>query len=256
MIECRNICFSISSSTLLHDISWSFSPRKITAILGANGAGKSTFMRTLLGGLKPDSGSVEYQGKSLRQWSLQELALSRAYMAQSGNVRLGISVLDYLLLARVHRREDQAIADRYVQDVIQTLVLDSLVFKNIDELSGGEYQRVELARAWSQLVDENQLQNKLLLLDEPASALDINQSQKLYHYLKHFVAAGGSVVVVEHDLNMAAKFCDEIILLRDGECLAAGDKHGVFTEANINSCFNVSGHLVRDENRNTVSFSL
>lgn len=256
MIECQNISFRVEGIPLLDDINWQFSRRKITAIIGANGAGKSTLLKTLLGSLKPESGSVQIGGQPIAQWSLQELAVRRAYMAQTGVFKLGVSVLEYLLLARVHYCEPQAMSDAYVNEVIQLLCLQSLAHKRLDSLSGGEYQRVELGRAWCQLIGPEQLDDKLLLLDEPASALDINQSQKLYHYLQRFVSDGGTVIVVEHDINTAAKYCDEILFLKQGQCLAAGDKATVFTETNLNHCFNVNGRLLQCQHSATLSFSL
>ena len=256
MIECRNLKFNIKQSCLLQDVSWQFASEKITAIIGANGAGKSTLMKTLLGAIQPDCGSVSLQGKPLSSWSIQDLAVCRAYMAQSSGFKLGVSVLEYLLLARVHHYESQATSDAYIEHVIQLLSLEPLVLKRLDALSGGEFQRVELARAWCQLLSQDKLKDKLLLLDEPASALDIHQSQKLYHYLENFVHDGGTVIVVEHDINTAAKYCDEIVLLKQGQCLAAGDRKSVFTESNLNHCFNVNGRLLECQHSAALSFSL
>ncbi|MDM7861134.1 ATP-binding cassette domain-containing protein [Alteromonas sp. ASW11-36] len=256
MLDCHNISYSIGKNTLLRYVSWQFAQGKITSIIGANGAGKSTLLKGLLGIVKPDVGRVDFQGVALSEWTLQELALRRAYMAQHGTQRLALPVVEYLLLARVHYTESQSSAEQHVQHVINELDLIAMMFKRLDELSGGEYQRVELARAWCQLLDHQQLDGKLLLLDEPGSALDINQSQKLYQYLRKFVAAGGSVIVVEHDLNVAAKYCDEMLLLKQGQCLAAGKTNEVFTQTNLNQCFNVNGQVVHDEKRGVMSFSL
>jgi iron complex transport system ATP-binding protein len=256
LIECHNFHFSIGNKALLEDVSWRFSQAKITAIVGANGAGKSTLMKGFLGFIKPDLGKVSIHNKKLADWTLNDLAHTRAYMAQSGSHRVGISVTEYLLLARVHHIESTARCDAYVDEVVNILDLHDFANRQINELSGGEYQRVELARAWCQLLNNDSLEGKLLLLDEPSSALDIRQSQKLYGHLSHFTLLGGTVVVVEHDINTAAKYSHDMMLLKSGKCIAAGSTQTVFTEQNINQCFDVSGRLLRDEHSEQISFTL
>lgn len=256
MIDCQRVSYQIRGAYLLKDVSWRFATGKISAIIGANGAGKSTLMRSFLGAVTPQSGDIRFAGRPLAQWSLQSLARQRAYMSQSGASRLNLTVIEYLLLARVNFNESQSTTDRHVENVVERLSLEALALKHIDELSGGEYQRVELARAWCQLVEDEQLNGKLLLLDEPASALDIGQSQNLYQYLQRFASLGGTVIVVEHDINTAARYCDEILLLKNGRCVAAGSTSSVFTESNINQCFSVNGQLLRNGANNGLSFSL
>ena len=256
MLECHNIGFSIGDSRLLQDISWSFAQRQITALVGPNGAGKSTLLKVLLGINKGNAGSVTLANKGLEHWSIQDLAHVRAYMAQKTLAQLSLPVFEYLTLARIHQREDAYQRDSYVNQVIQQLDLGHLATKNIDRLSGGEFQRVELARAWCQLLDQQGIQGKLLLLDEPSSALDISQSQRLYQHLKAFTANGGTVIVVEHEINLAARFCDQILMLRQGQQVAAGDISSTFTQDNINRCFDVNGRTLVDQNSGSISFNL
>lgn len=256
MISISNIHFQIDQSPLLKDISWQFSARKTSVIVGANGAGKSSLLKVLLGVYRPQQGGVNLLDHSLNSWSTEQLAAVRAYMAQASRANLSLPVFEYLALARLHRGETQADCDQYVGRVIGELELTPLAKKPIDQLSGGEFQRIELARAWCQLLGENGLNNTLLLLDEPASALDIRQTQKLYQHLAQYVAAGGTAIVVEHDINLAARFADHMLMLRKGECIAAGTVQQVFNQDNINQCFDVNGKMLIDNTSQARSFSL
>lgn len=256
MIECSNLRYTIEQECLLNDFSWAFPEQKISAIIGPNGAGKSTLLKLILGILTPSQGRVSIKNRQLESWPLNTLAHIRAYMAQKSIVQLRIPVYEYLALARIQRAESVRQCEFWVNHTIHTLDLGSLAQKTLDCLSGGEFQRVELARAWCQLISKNQLKDTILLLDEPSSALDIHQTDKLYKNLQTFVSFGGSVIIVEHDINLAARYSDQILMLKAGECIAAGNTTDVFTQPNINQCFDVHGHLINDQQASTLTFSL
>lgn len=225
-------------------------------IVGPNGAGKSTLLKLLLGLEAADSGDVCFREQPLSSWDVKSLANLRAYMAQTSVARLALPVFEYLALARIHKVESQQTRDNFVNKVINSLALSHLATKSIDRLSGGEFQRVELAKAWCQLLDENGVEDKLLVLDEPSSALDIHQTQRLYGNLKQFTENGGTVIVVEHDINLAARFGDNILMLRDGEKIAFGAVRHVFSCENINKCFDVNGSVLYDAVTDSVTFHI
>lgn len=256
MIECQHLHCRLHGRTVVKDINWQFEAGQISAIVGPNGAGKSTLLKAMLGIYQTRMGEVHLQGRALESWHIEELAKRRAYMAQASRARFRLPVYEYLALARVHQRESQTQCDTRVAEVIRLLDIAHLASKDIDCLSGGEFQRVELARVWCQLLSEKGVQDTLLLLDEPASALDIRQTQHLYQYLRRFCDCGGTVVVVEHDINLAARFCDQLLMMRKGHLLAAGSMATTFTEDNINRCFDVAGRVLHDHHSSTFSFHL
>lgn len=256
MLECSNLFYEIDRQPLIRDLSWRFTPEKITAIIGPNGAGKSTLLKLLLGLTKPTSGLITLQQQPLTDWSLGALAAKRAYISQQSVTLIRLPVFEYLGLSRIQRRESIQQRDQHVNDVIHKLELHDLARKSVDTLSGGEFQRVELARVWCQLLHENSVANTLLVLDEPTSALDIRQTERLYQNLQIFAQNGGTVIIVEHNINQAARYCNELIMLKLGECIAAGNTQDIFTQENINSCFNVQGHLLKNQHTSSMTFSL
>ena len=245
MFECCNLHYQVAGKTLISGLSQRFSAGAINAIIGANGAGKSSVLKLLLGVYQPQQGQVTFCDQPLQQWSLPALATKRAYVAQSLRAALRIPVYEYLALSRTLRRESQQQRDAAVSHTLTQLNLGTLAQADLDCLSGGELQRVELARAWCQLLDASTgcVANTVLVLDEPTSALDIKQTRDLYGHLHRFTQLGGSVVLVEHDINQAAQHCDYLLMLKQGQTLVSGPTEAVFSAANINRCFDVQGHL-------------
>ena len=247
MLECHNLSFTVADKPILHPLSFSFRERAITSVIGPNGAGKSTFLKALLGLLSNACGDVLFKKVPLKAWPSVELASQRAYVSQQKQPRYAIPVFEYLCLARLQYGETQAQTDAVVSRVLHELDLDDFANQSLDTLSGGEFQRVELARAWCQLYTENGFAGTLLFLDEPASALDIHQSYNLYQHLDAFVQRGGSVIIVEHDINLAARHSHEMLILDKGQTLVAGKVEHVFTQTNLNQAFAVDGQVVIDE---------
>jgi len=256
MIECSNLRLAKGQCKLVNGVSWSFASGQITAIVGPNGAGKSTLLKLLLGLEEPDSGKIMLNKRPLEEWDIKYLASVRAYMSQHHIARLSLPVFEYLALARVHRVESLHTRDKFVSQIIDRLDLSNLATKLIDTLSGGEFQRVELARAWCQLITKEGVRDTVLILDEPSAALDIRHTQRLYENLSLFTEEGGTVIVVEHDINLAARFCSTIMMIKEGRCIAGGKVSETFTQDNINTCFDVAGRTIADPHSNLISFSL
>jgi iron complex transport system ATP-binding protein len=246
MFELRNVCIGQGTHCRLQNINLTIARGKLTAVLGANGAGKSTLLNTLAGELTPSQGEVMFKQKKLQHWNYQLLATQRAIMLQQQRPAFDFVVLDYLLLAR-HAWLETA-AQRLIQagQIIQRLALHHLLDKPVSRLSGGEWQRIQFARAWLQVVASTGVHHAMLLLDEPTAALDIFQQRQFYAALREFVDEGGTVLVVLHDLNQAARVADHFILLQQGSLLAAGEAGQTFTQTNLCRCFNVEGCLRQD----------
>jgi len=235
-----------SQRSLLHNISLTIAPRQLTAVLGANGAGKSTLLKALVGEHPEVSGDIYFKNKLLTAWDQAHIATERAIMLQQQRPVFDFSVLDYLLLSRNAWTETKATSLARAEEIIQRLSLEAFLDKPITQLSGGEWQRIQFARAWLQLLDSHGVAGKMLLLDEPTAALDIYQQRRFFSALREFVDLGGTALVVLHDVNQAARVADQFLLLQQGELLAAGPTHVTFTETYLSQCFGVEGHLRQD----------
>ncbi len=246
MYELTNVQVQVGQRQLLRDISFTLAQGQLTAVLGANGAGKSSLLKTLVGEYLPTAGDILFKGKPLCHWQPGEIATERAIMLQQQRPVFDFSVLDYLLLARNAWTENRAMRLARTEQLVAALSLETFLDKPITQLSGGEWQRIQFARAWLQVLGEKGVAGKLLLLDEPTAALDIYQQQRFFAALREFVSLGGTAVVVLHDLNQAARVADQFLLLQQGALLAAGTAQVAFTASHLSQCFAVEGHLRQD----------
>ena len=255
MFNCNNLSYTVSGRTLLDDINVCFEANKITAIIGANGAGKSTLFAALLGDLKIDNSSVLFNGRSLTSYHVSELAKKRAYVAQHHRLAFSLPVFEYLLMAREHVNESLNNAYKTVQKTCADFQILHLLEQDITRLSGGEAQLIEFTRAYLQLCDKRQLLNKCLLLDEPASALDIKQTKRLYQHILMFKEQGGTVILIDHDVNAMASIADNIVLIKEAKILASGPSKEVFIEPLLNDCFDVKGKLYQPAQLSSASIN-
>ncbi|MFC3122794.1 ATP-binding cassette domain-containing protein [Agaribacter flavus] len=243
MYELLQVNIQRGDKHLLQHFDLYFRPQKITAIIGANGAGKSTLFKALLGDIAIDSGTISFAGKAIQQWSLDSLSRHRAYIAQSFRPVFAMPVYEYLLLAREPYTESEKHSERLIFDVANDIGIQHKLFTCITQLSGGEFQLVEFARAWLQLSENKDMSGKCLMLDEPSSALDIYQSQQLYRHILRFKDAGGTALIIDHDVNAVAKLADDLVMINAGALQTFGTAEDVFTAENINHCFNTQGHI-------------
>lgn len=247
MFDLQNVNVEKSGKTLLDDLNIHFKPGQINAIIGANGAGKSSLLKCLLGEFKPKQGEILFESDRLTDWSLEDLSLKRAYIAQAFRPQFNLPVFEYLLLARESYQESEKLVREQLLAVCEKMQISSLLGNCISAISGGEFQLVEFARAWLQLHSEDSFQGKCLLLDEPASALDIRQTQKLYRHIQDFQKAGGSVIMIDHDINAIAQLAQNMVILKSGKVMHEGVTEDVFNKQTINECFDTNGHFYRDD---------
>ena len=221
MIEVKDLSFSYGRETpeILKRIAFSAPEGTITAILGNNGVGKSTLLKCLNRILKPQRGEILLDGTDAQTLSDQELAQRIAYVPQS-LTRTDTTVYDMVLLGRKpYIRWDITQHDhKIVRGALRRLQLEDKMLRSISTLSGGEAQKVILARALAQ-------EPRVLLLDEPTSSLDPNNQHAVLRLVRHVTAEKGlSTICVVHDLNLAVRYCDRFLFLRDGEVYASGGK--------------------------------
>lgn len=231
MIEARELSYSIRGRKLTDNVSFTLPGNEIVAILGPNGAGKSTLLRQLTGYLKPDAGECLLFGKSIHAWPTAELAKIRAVMRQNSQMAFPFSVQEVIRMGRHPHRA------RHARDETERIMAlcgcETLASRDYRHLSGGEQQRVQLARLLVQLWEPDPTP-KWLFLDEPTSALDIHHQQQLFRLLRILVRERQfSVCCVLHDLNLASRYADRILLLEAGKVVGNGTPETVLTQVQL-----------------------
>ena len=247
MMEIKHLSYHYKGyPQVLNDVSFDIEPGKFLAILGNNGVGKSTLLKCFNHILKPDAGEVLLDGQNLLKMSGREVAKQVAFVSQSVP-STQMTVHDVVMLGRRpymkwgFTPEDHAI----VHEAMDRLGLNAMRGRFLGQLSGGEKQKVMLARALGQ-------QPKALLLDEPTSALDIQNQYQVLKIVRDICHKDNMVaVVVIHDLNLALRFCDRFLLLKDGKVYRHGDR-SILDSTALKEVYGVDAKVVEIEGRHMV----
>ena len=231
LLEARQVSFAYNGRPVLQSVNLRVCPGQIVGVIGPNGAGKSTLVKILSRLLRPDRGYVYLGGQDLAQWNHTQLARHLAVVPQAAQLPETFTAWEIVLMGRTpylgllgqETATDMAIAQRAMEET-NTWHLASRL---IGQLSGGERQRVVVARALAQ-------EPRVLLLDEPTLHLDINHQLEILSLIRRLVDRQGlAVLAIFHDLNLAAQFCHELILLHQGRIFAHGRPEEVITVSNI-----------------------
>lgn len=244
MIEVRNLSAGYGETTILQDVTLSFPEGKVTVLLGPNGCGKTTLLKTVLG-LQPRSGGqVLVDGTDTRNMTPKELARKVAYLSQSRNIpsitakRMVLhGRFPYLSYPRQYRKEDYAIVERSLIRADARQLQD----ENMTELSGGQRQRVYLAMALAQ-------DTGAVLMDEPTTYLDARHQLEVMTMARSLADEGKTVVLVLHDLTMALRTADVVAVLADGSVRCVGTPDEVFKAGIMDEVFGVTLKRVMTEN--------
>jgi iron complex transport system ATP-binding protein len=231
----EGLSFAFGRRTVLHNIDLSLGRGEIVALVGPNGCGKSTLLRCMLGMLRPWTGHIRLSGQDIRTLPARQRARLVAYVPQASPPAFPMSVFDICLLGRSpHLRAGATRSDHaIVETTLRRLSLEDFAFRLVSELSGGERQRVMLARA---LIQET----GLLVLDEPTSALDLrNQLQTMRLVAELTRERNVTALVAIHDLSLAARFADRVILLQAGRVAGSGDWRSTLTARAIREVYGV-----------------
>lgn len=220
IVETENLCFAYNSWDILKNINLSVSKGEIVGIIGPNGAGKSTLIKLLAGLYEAGDGSIRIQQKNIRNYGRKELARQIGYVPQSIDLFHSFSVREIIAMGRFPHlagfRKEDANAAMVIERAIQQMDLEQLQHRSLRDISGGEQQRAIIASAIAQ-------EAPLFLLDEPTSALDLEHQQKIYRLLKDLAEnQERTIVIVTHDINLAAQFCSRLIMLDKGKVVAEG----------------------------------
>ncbi|MBR4230455.1 MAG: ABC transporter ATP-binding protein [Bacteroidales bacterium] len=238
MITLGHIGVTYGSRRILDNLNLDFSDRCITAVMGPNGCGKTTLLRCIGGLLKPTSGHVLVDGRQVNEYAPRELAQRLAFVRQHAQTDFDFSAFEIVLMGRnpyQRRLQNESQAD---WDIVERCMRQTgtwhLRFSVPSQMSGGELQRVMIARALAQ-------QTPILLMDEPVSNLDIAHQLEVMRLLR--AATDKTILIVIHDLNLALQFCDRLLLLHDGKALYHGPIADGLTPDNIRSVYGVDTHI-------------
>ncbi len=240
-IRIRGLEFSYNSIPALKDVTIDIHESEIVAIVGPNGSGKSTLLKCIDRILKPQKGGILINGKDVKDFSQIEIARTVGYVPQSVKQFFPATVFEVVLMGRrpylgwrCSKRDIEK-----VFEVLKILNIENIAMRDFNELSGGQQQKVLIARA---LVQEPEI----LLLDEPTANLDIKHQLEVMEIIKRIVRMNGiTAIIAIHDLNLASKYADRIVMMKDGKVFAIGSPEEVLTSANIESVYDVKVRIIR-----------
>jgi iron complex transport system ATP-binding protein len=242
MLQATDIVFRAGGRALLDRVSAAFTAGRLHLIIGANGAGKSTFVRVLSRLLRPHQGRVVYGEADAARWSERELARRRAVLSQAFEVAFPIPVRELVMMGRYphFRGRPGAIDEQVCDEVMRFFDVGDMAGRSYATLSGGERQRVNFARVLAQIWQPLEGAARYLFLDEPLTFLDIRHQIDFMKKVKAFASQPDVVAVgVVHDLNLAAKFADRLVLIHRGRILADGPTGDVLTAEHLQTAFEV-----------------
>jgi iron complex transport system ATP-binding protein len=247
MLTATDLVFRAGGRTLIDRVTAQFEPARLHLIIGQNGAGKSTLIRLLARLLRPASGSVLYDGSEVAHWSDRVLAQHRAVLSQAVDVVFSMPVRELVMMGRYpHFGTHPGARDQQIcEEIMQFFDVADMANRSYGTLSGGEKQRVQFARVLAQIWEPLNGSTRLLFLDEPLTFLDIRHQIDFMEKVRAFASKPDVVVVgVVHDLNLAARFADRLLLLHQGRILADGNTKDVLTASHLHAAFGVSPVLL------------
>lgn len=236
VIRARGLTFRYARAArdAVADVDLHVSAGEMVALLGPNGSGKSTLLRLLLGALEPDAGDIELFGRPLHEWKREDIAREAGVVTQSEEMPFPLSVRELVAMGRYPHlgswRRESAADRAAIMRALGRCELTDLLDRSMLELSGGERQRARVARALAQ-------EPRTLLLDEPTASLDIAHEMSLFELLAELRADGVTIVIVTHNMNLAARYADRLVLLDRGRIAAAGAPADVITRDVVESVY-------------------
>jgi len=248
MLEVKDLYVSYGPIHVLKQISLQAGKGEVVGIIGPNGSGKTTLLKAIVKAIKPTSGTVLINEVDVHEIKTSQIAKMVAMVSQVISINFEFTVEDIVLMGRTpYIKGSESIEDiNIVRDAMEKTHTLFLKDRLITQLSGGELQRVIIARALAQ-------QPNILLLDEPTSHLDITNQIDILNLVKNVAGKGMIVLAVIHDLNLAAYYCNKICLLQDGNLISTGTPTQVLTSSNIKRAFNIDVQIITNQMTNSLN---
>lgn len=252
LLDAENLEFSYRNRKVLDGLSVGIGRGEVFGIIGPNGCGKTTLLKHLNRNLSPEGGCVMLDGEDIADMTKKDIARSVAVVPQINEIRFSFTVREIVAMGRMpfqkafegaSGRDEEAI-----DDALRSTGLTEMADRPVNTMSGGERQRVIIARALAQTP-------KVMLMDEPTNHLDVNMQFEVLDLVSRLSREKGmTVVIVSHDLPMAARYCDRVAMIRDHKVMCCGTPEEVLTSENMRLVFNVDAELSKDPKtgRNTV----
>ena len=252
IIEINDLSVGYRDKIILDDFNVSIYPGEIIGIVGCNGAGKSTLLKTIRGILPRIKGNIRYCGKNIDEINEKEFAKLVGYLQQNVEIGFGYTGKEIVLAGRyphIKWWESESVEDEKIAlGCMEYTGTRHLADRPVNEVSGGQKQRILLAKVIAQ-------QTPILFLDEPTTGLDFVYQEEIFRFAKELAFMGKTVLIVIHELKLAAKYCERILLLGDGQLLADGNPDMVFTEVLLSRAYKANVKVVKDSVGNIIEIT-
>ena len=237
-IAITNLSYRLESASLLRDINLEVEQGSITAIVGPNGSGKTSLLKAANGEVEAEHGKVEVNGDDVRTLTLAERAQRFGVLPQEANLDFPFTVEEVVQMGRIPHLTTMRENINIVEEVLAEMELETIRHRIYPTLSGGEKQRVQIGRVFSQIWGDRE--QACLFLDEPTSALDLAHQISLLKTIRQITKLGTTVMIVLHDINLALRFAEHVVLLFNGSVLSSGTPLEVFSIDNMKTAFQVN----------------
>ena len=245
LLKIKSIFFKVKDKVILDDISLHIKSGDMVSIIGPNGSGKTTMLKAISNEISITDGEINFINKNISDWDLNDFANKKAVLSQSNNLVFPFSVIDIVKMGRfpLKNKGNQIEENNLCKKILNIFDLDDYVNQNYITLSGGEKQRVQLARVIAQIWSDD-YSKKILILDEPTSYLDIKHQHLLFQFLKELNKKGLTIIMVLHDLNHALLNSNKIVVLKDSKLISFGETKNIITEKLIKNVFEIDLKLI------------
>lgn len=249
---CETCSYFVGNKQILNNISLTLSPGEIVSLIGANGAGKTSLIKLFAREIQAVSGHVALNGKPLSSIGFEVSARHIAFLPQKSGLEFPFQVREVIEMGRYPQFTGKAFDQDIVSNVIEQFDLQKLEDRSYISLSGGEKQRVQIARVLAQLWD---VEDAYYLFDEPTAPLDLAHQLAFFKLIRVLAEKGAGILLAIHDLNLAARFSDRVMLLKQGEVIAEGAPEDVMTADSIRLGFDVDVQIHRRIDDSTIQIS-
>ena len=250
-LKLQNVTVNIGKTSLLKTVSVDVNPGEVLGIIGPNGSGKTTLIRAISCEIDIVSGSISIAGQPHWQLNSHRRACQLAALAQFSSLSFPFTVEEVVELSRIPHSTGKQCDDQIVTEALQTMDILYLRKRLYTHLSGGEKQRVQLARVMAQIWrEEDASGTRLLLLDEPTSALDLGHQRQLMQAIRHFANQGVAIVMAVHDLNLASCYTDHVLALSGGRTIAYGRPKDVIKAEVIKQLYGIDVDIIHHSDNN------